>query len=120
MESLQGIRPPKSKFINKFSQRLYALHYTEYNVLTDNGSWKESIPHEQSGPCYTYDPPRQSDPGWDYGMNIFPNGDWEDGLEIFLHPRDKFFYFKESPPPNNVRIDVNKLRKYYNARILGK
>ena len=112
--------PPKTDFLSHFKQRFTVSNGSLLDILSDETLWTKSIPHEESGPCYTYDPPAMSDPGWYYGMNIFPTGDWEDGLEIFLHPRDKFFYFKESPPPNNARIDVTKLYKYYNINRKSK
>ena len=58
-----------------------------------NQYWKVSIPHESSGPCYTYDPPFDSEPGYTQGMYLTMNAtDWDPDLEIFVHKKGKLFY----------------------------
>ncbi len=38
-------------------------------VLTNESYWKVSVPHVvESGICFTYDPPFQSEAGWWYGI----------------------------------------------------
>ena len=116
--------PPKTHFLSHFKQRFTVSNGSLLEILSDERLWTKSIPHEESGPCYTYDPPAMSDPGWYYGVEIEPNmasgsDNWDKDLEIFLHERGKFFYFKEASPPNNIRLHINTLRNMNHAMILG-
>ena len=65
-------------------------------MINEDQYWSISIPHESSGPCYTYDPPVDSESGFDAGMYIIMNSKQEDGwdpdLEMFFHEKGKFFY----------------------------
>ena len=111
--------------MSEFKQRFVVSNSSLIDILVDNNLWEESIPHEESGPCYTYNPPAMSDPGWWYGIEMYPklssdSDNWDKDLEIFLHERGKFFYFKEAAPPNNIRIHINTLRNMNHAMILGK
>ena len=85
------------------------LHKDEY--------WKRFIPNEDSGPCHTYDPPQDSDPGRDYYMYmVFNMTSWDPLLEIYLHNKNSFFY-SSKPIVNTMRIDFNYLNLY--STILG-
>lgn len=111
--------------MSEFKQRFVVSNACSIDVLMDEKLWTESIPHEDSGPCYTYNPPAISDPGWYYGIEMKPNvvsdsGNWDKDLEIFLHEEGKIFYFKEAAPPNNIRIHINTLRNMNHSMILGK
>ena len=127
LDNWEKIKQPKSSFISEFKQRFVVSNASLIDVFSDSSLWKESIPHEDSGPCYTYNPPSLSDPGWYYGIEIKPNIDnnhvpennWDKDLEIFLHEYGKFFYFKEAAPPNNIRIHTNTLRSMNHTMILG-
>ena len=41
------------------------------DVLHEDRYWKRFVPHEKSGPCETYDPPSESDPGYEISMYCF-------------------------------------------------
>ena len=118
------VRPLKSNVLNDFRQRFSVFNATLIDVFSNASLWEETIPHEESGPCFTYNPPVPSDPGWYYGLEMRPNtngmeSNWPIDLEIFLHEKDKFFYFMEAAPPNNIKIHTNTLRNMNHALILG-
>ena len=120
----KGIMPLKSRILKEFNQRFSVFNSTLIDAFSDESLWEQTIPLEDSGPCFTYNPPVPSDPGWYYGIETSPQTtdielNWPLDLEIFLHERDKFFYFKESSPPNNIRIYTNTLRSMNNVLILG-
>ena len=117
--------PLKSKVLKEFKQRFSVFNSSLIDVFRDESLWKQTIPQADSGPCFTYNPPKSSDPGWYYGIEIKPNmkvgeSNWPADLEIFLHERDKFFYFIEAAPPNTIKIFTNTLRSMNNALVLGK
>ena len=62
----------KRAFLSLLEQR-FAFGQHEVDMLKDDKNWKQSVPHENSGPCYTYDPPFESDPGYDISMYIRMN-----------------------------------------------
>ena len=123
-ETWKSIIPLKSRILAKFNQRFSVFNATLIDVFSDELLWEITIPLEDSGPCFTYNPPAPSDPGWYYGIEISPNVNekelnWPSDLEIFLHERNKFFYFKEAAPPNNIKIYTNTLRSMNNVLVLG-
>ena len=124
MGTWKSIIPSKSRILKEFNQRFSVFNSTLIDAFSDESLWEQTIPLEDSGPCFTYNPPVPSDPGWYYGIETSPQTtdielNWPLDLEIFLHERDKFFYFKESSPPNNIRIYTNTLRSMNNVLILG-
>ena len=77
-----------SSFQQQFSQDVYAV-----DVLQQEHNWELSFPNENSGPCYTYNPPYESDPGLPMGIYIVMKDEsWDPTLEIFLHDKGAFFY----------------------------
>ena len=125
MDTWKRIIPSKSRILKEFKQRFSVFNATLIDVFSNESLWEQTIPLEDSGPCFTYNPPVPSDPGWYYGIEIIPHTtdidlNWPSDLEIFIHERDKFFYFKEASPPNNIRIYTNTLRSMNNVLILGK
>ena len=116
--------PPKSTFLSVFNHRFYQSNWSDPDMLGHERVWTVSIPNEDSGPCYTYDPPAPSIAQRYFGVEIKPNlssesDNWDKDMELFLHERGKFFYFKEEAPPNNIRIHVNTLRNINHTTILG-
>ena len=99
----------RTNFLSVFQQR-FVTGQSDENVLHEDRYWKRFIPHEYSGPCETYDPPLESDPGYATSMHITMNSSsWDPNLEIFLHERNKFFYAK-SPTYMMIYLDSKKLR----------
>ena len=82
-------------------------------MINQDEYWTISIPHESSGPCYTYDPPVDSDPGFDAGMYMIMNSNatdgWDPDLEIFFHKKGKFFY-QDDVTVDTVMIQLSSLR----------
>ena len=79
-------------------------------MINQQQYWSFSIPHESSGPCYTYDPPFDTDPGYTDGMVLTLNStDWDADLEIFLHTKGKFFYNHDSTF-NTAKVSLSKLK----------
>ena len=110
----------KREFLSLLQQR-FAFGQPEVDMLKDDKNWKESVPHETSGPCYTYDPPFESDPGYDISMYISMNSNqFDDNLQIFLHEKNKFFYSTKHGY-NVLYLDRNVLRnsKLPHPRAVG-
>ena len=80
-------------------------------MIDKDQHWTISIPHESSGPCYTYDPPYDSEPGFASGMYIIMNSteDWDADLQMFLHRKGKFFY-QNSSAVDTIKIQHSKLK----------
>ena len=79
-------------------------------MLNHTNLWSFSIPHEDSGPCYSYNPPYESDPGYPNSIFLVLNfEDWEEDLDIFLHEKEKFF-FQDGSTSDTIRLDQSKLR----------
>ena len=113
----------RTNFLSGFEKR-FDIGESEKDVLHEDSSWKRSIPHEQSGPCETYDPPFESDPGYEISMFVrMASSSWDPHLEIFLHEKDKFFYSKNRMFGKFTRyLDVNEFIKSRNdhTRIIGR
>ena len=86
--------PDRTSFLSNFTQRFRGEPFG-IDVLKPNENWKVFIPNENSGPCYTYTPPVDSDPGDTNSMYmVFNLTEWDPLLEIFLHEKNDFFYSK--------------------------
>ena len=82
----------RREFLRSLQQR-FSSGEPEYEMINESKYWSVSIPHETSGPCHTYDPPQDSDPGYVSGIHMTMNSEvWVPNLEIFLHTKGKFFY----------------------------
>ena len=95
---------------------------TENEMLNQTNHWTFSIPHEESGPCYTYNPPTLSDPGYPNSLFIVLNSeDWPKDLDVFLHEKGKLF-FQDSWTSDTIRLDKNKLENIATGhpRVKGK
>ena len=87
--------PDRTEFLANFTQRFEAEPFG-IDVLKDDRNWKTFVPNENSGPCYTYNPPRDSDPGDTNSMYmVFKWDQWDPLLEIFLHEKNDFYYTKK-------------------------
>ena len=79
-------------------------------MLNQSDYWSSSIPYESSGPCYTYDPPFDSDPGYINSMYLTLNTEkWEPDLDLFVHEKGKFFY-QDAWTMDTTRVDLTKLQ----------
>ena len=120
-------------FLSSFTQRFNNDDDHLYDILNNESLWIKSIPHDNSGVCYTYNPKKQSDPGYWFAISISPNIDQMPGLsyeekrrkffgdiKVFIHEPNKFFYSKEEEGPNNIGIDlslIQLMKKKY--RVVG-
>ena len=99
----------RTDFLSLFEQR-FVSGQDKKDVLHDDRYWKRSVPHENSGPCETYDPPFESDPGYAISMFIrLKSDDWDPNLEIILHEKNSFFYSR-SPTYMMIYLDAEQLR----------
>ena len=109
--------------ISRFTQRFHSEGQQQYDILNNDSYWTKSIPHEYSGPCFTYNPQLDSDPGYWYSMSIVPNAaaaPMYENMRIFLHEPNKFFYFMEEEAPNTVALDLKQLQHIKKTQIDGK
>lgn len=82
----------RNDFLSTFDQ-MFTMNESAVDMLRKDGRWTLSFPFEESGPCYTYDPPFASDPGLPIGIFVTMKSDrWDPDLRIFLHEENKFFY----------------------------
>ena len=89
-----GVIPDRTSFLSNFTQRFRGEPFG-VDMLKQDEYWKVFIPNENSGPCYTYNPPRDSDPGDTNSMYmVFNLTEWDPLLEIFIHEKNDFFYSK--------------------------
>ena len=100
----------RTQFLASVQQR-FSSNDEEYELIGQEQYWTLSIPHESSGPCYTYDPPFDSDPGQRSGVHITmkSTGKWDPNLSIFLHKKGKFFYQSDSEVDTEM-IPLSKLK----------
>lgn len=113
--------PHRTSFLSNFTQRFQAENFG-VDVLTDDKNWKSFIANENSGPCYTYNPPRNSDPGDTNSMYmVFNFSDWDPLLEIFIHDQNDFYYSKRTMLNTKVITSsmLNETQTKY-PRALGK
>lgn len=113
--------PHRTSFLSNFTQRFQAENFG-VDVLTDDKNWKSFIANENSGPCYTYNPPRNSDPGDTNSMYmVFNFSDWDPLLEIFIHDKNDFYYSKRTMLNTKVITSsmLNETQTKY-PRALGK
>ena len=119
---LQRMSNKRTDILATFQQR-FASGQSEHQMLLDDAHWKESIPHEFCGPCYTYDPPYDSDPGYQISMYMTMKlgDDWDSNLQIFLHNKNKFFY-STTPTYNTFILGINLLNEsgVDHPRVIGK
>ena len=91
-------------YIFLFEQR-FERDQLEEDILHNEDYWTQAFPHENSGPCETYNPPVISESG--HGTGIFLKLKYMPrNLELFLHEKNKFFYTKNQA--------LNKFTKYVN------
>ena len=99
----------KSQYLLSLQQR-FSSGQPEIEMINQNESWSSSIPHESSGPCDTYDPPYDSDPGYINSMFLTLNMEkWDPDLDIFLHEKGKFFY-QDEWTSDTTRVELSKLQ----------
>ena len=102
--------PTKTSFLRLFEQR-FPGGAPALDVLNNNEYWNTFVANEYSGPCYTYNPPLESDPGKENNMYmVFNMTDWDPDLKIFLHHPKSFFYStKEGLGSSSKLITSQKL-----------
>ena len=99
----------KTSILTLLEQR-FAIGQKEMDMLKEEGNWKQFVPHENSGPCYTYDPPHESDPGYDISLYMKMNSNkFDDNLQVFLHKKSQFFYATKHNY-NMLYLDHNTLQ----------
>ena len=113
--------PERTSFLTTFTQRFNTGSF-DIDVLNKNEYWNEFVPNESSGPCYTYTPPFDSDPGDTNNMYMtFNFSVWDEAIEIFLHDKNTFFY-SERDVINTKHISSSMLNHtgIRHPRALGK
>ena len=107
----------RTDYLFVFEQR-FVKDKSEHEMLHDDRYWTQSIPHEKSGPCETYNPPFESDPGHEISIFMVLNStDIDPDLDIFLHRRNKFFYSKKSTY-NTKYLDQQEFKQLKSNTIL--
>ena len=110
----------RTDYLTVFEQR-FVKDQPENDILRHDTYWKKLIPHENSGPCETYDPPMLSDPGYEISMFLTLK-DWDTNLDIFLHEKDRFYYSKNLMSSKFTKfLDLEEVKKANNehTRIIG-
>ena len=88
----------RTEFLSTFGQ-MFTMNESAHNMLKEDKYWKLSFPHEKSGPCYTYDPPSESEAGLEVGIYVTMKSDrWDPDLLIYLHEEGKFYYTESQDP----------------------
>ena len=117
---LERSRFDRTDYLMVFEQR-FVKDKPEKEILHNDNYWTKSIPHEQSGPCETYDPPSQSDPGYEISMFLTLK-ELDTNLDIFLHERNKFFFSKNLMSSKFTKyLNLEEVKKTNNdhTRIIG-
>ena len=110
----------RTDYLTVFEQR-FVKDQPENDILRNDKYWKKSIPHENSGPCETYDPPMLSEPGYEISMFLTLK-DLDTNLDIFLHEKNRFFYSKNLMSSKFTKfLDLEEVKKTNNdhTRIIG-
>ena len=111
--------PKRTTFLKSFKQKYFE---SDIDVLKNDNQWHTSVANEESGPCYTYDPPFDSQLAETSNMLIeFNMSTWDPLLEIFLHDKGQFFYSRKTSI--NTKFITNNMLKdtgLNHPRALGK
>ena len=106
--------PHRTSFLSNFTQRFESEPFG-IDILKNDKYWKIFVPNENSGPCYTYTPPKDSNPGDTNSMYmVFNFTDWDPLLQIFVHDENDFFYSKRKML--NTKIITNKMLNGTNTK----
>ena len=106
-QNLSNSLPKRTAFLKSFTQKYFE---SDIDVLKNDDQWHASIPNEESGPCYTYDPPFDSQLAETSNMFIeFNMSTWDPLLEVFLHDKNQLFYSRKTSI-NTKFISSNMLR----------
>ena len=111
----------RKEFLTSLEHR-FVSDQLDVDMLNDSGNWQQFVPHESSGPCYTYNPQSDSEPGFDISLYVKMNAnEFDDNLKIYLHEKDKFFYSTRSQD-GSLLIDKESFTKTGNShpRAIGK
>ena len=121
--------PHRAAVVSEFSHRIHSNEpiYDVLNGESFKSSWEMDISHEKSGPCYTYNSQRASDPGYEYFIRIVPNtGNKNDSLKkrlsrlhIYLHKPGHFFFDKRNPESQMVQVDTHSIKDTNQPMIAG-
>ena len=102
----------KKSFLSSIQQR-FTSGDPQNEMIDQDQFWTFSVPNEISGPCFTYDPPFDSDPGYMMGMFIRMNSTkWDPDLQIFLHTKGKFFY-TDNATDNTIKLEEEKMKSVW-------
>ena len=130
---ISNYTPKMQRFLSYFTQRFENdMKYWDYvDILNNPSYWVKSIPHPHSGSCSTYNPQRQSNPGYWFHMLIVPNIDiyspdysedrrnWFNHGRIYLHEPGNFYFSREEEAPNNIGLDLKRVQLMNRTRIVG-
>ena len=95
----------RTSFLSTFEQR-FRSGSPAVDMLHEDEYWSTFVPNENSGPCYTYNPPFDSDPGTGMSMYMtFNMNNWDPSLQIFLHELNGFFY-STKPVRNTMLLNL--------------
>ena len=109
----------RTSFLSTFEQR-FERGSPAIDMLHKDEYWSSSVPNENSGTCYTYDPPYDSDPGTAISMYMkFNMSTWDPSLQIFLHEPNGFYYSTE-PVINTILLNMGDKRDIGHPRVTGK
>ena len=108
----QDLGVERTSFLTMFKQR-FQIESPHIDMLHRDEYWSTFVPNPVSGPCHTYTPPFDSDPGKTLNMNMILNmTDWDPLLQIYLHDSNSFFYTENSGKhEQTVYLDAETLRK---------
>ena len=121
MDIIQNMTYDRKEFLTSLEHR-FVSDQLDVDMLNDSGNWQQFVPHESSGPCYTYNPQSDSEPGFDISLYVKMNAnEFDDNLKIYLHEKDKFFYSTRSQD-GSLLIDKESFTKTGNShpRAIGK
>ena len=118
---IQNMTYDRDDFLALLEHR-FVSDQLDVDKLNDSKSWRQFVPHESSGPCYTYTPQMESEPGFDISLYVKMNAnEFDNNLKIYLHEKDKFFYSTRSQE-GSLFIDKDSFTKTGNShpRAIGK
>ena len=121
MDIIQNMTYGRNEFLTSLEHR-FESDQLDVDMLNDSGNWQQFVPHESSGPCYTYNPQSDSEPGFDISLYVKMNAnEFDDNLKIYLHEKDNFFYSTRSQD-GSLLIDKESFTKTGNShpRAIGK
>ena len=121
LDVIRNMTYNRNEFLTSVEHR-FVSDQIDTDMLNDSQNWKQFVPHERSGPCDTYTPQSESEPGFDISLYVKMNSnEFHNDLRIYLHEKDKFFYSTRSQY-GSLFIDKESFRMAgsANPRAIGK